>query len=206
METPDPPNDTTGNGFKTGRNLTPLLTQGTLNPLPENIYTPQNQHSLLNKKGGWEAFSGWSPAYFHGLCLFISMHRKTDQLNEDNNRLSAMKTTHPRWFCYKGDHTTQLYGDYDKLGGGNSNIFGIFTPNLGEDEPILTHIFQMGWFNHKLVNHYKDPYQTTRMTHGKYSRGPFWIRQELSVRLALAKGKERGSKGRRGADLGMTYN
>ena len=27
------------------------------------------------------------------------------------------------------------------LGGGNSNIFGIFTPNLGEDEPILTSIF-----------------------------------------------------------------
>ena len=22
-------------------------------------------------------------------------------------------------------------------------------PNLGEDEPILTHIFQMGWFNHQ---------------------------------------------------------
>ena len=30
------------------------------------------------------------------------------------------------------------------LGGGNSNIFGIFTPELGEDEPILTSIF-FGW-------------------------------------------------------------
>ena len=31
--------------------------------------------------------------------------------------------------------------------GGNSNIFEIFTPNFGEDGPILTnfHIFQMGW-------------------------------------------------------------
>ena len=38
-----------------------------------------------------------------------------------------------------------------RLGGGNSNIFGIFTPKIGEDEPILTHIFQMGWFNHQLV-------------------------------------------------------
>ena len=37
-----------------------------------------------------------------------------------------------------------------KLGGGNSNIFGIFTPKIGEDEPILTHIFQLGW-NHQLV-------------------------------------------------------
>ena len=30
-------------------------------------------------------------------------------------------------------------------------IFFIFTPKIGEDEPILTHIFQMGWFNHQLV-------------------------------------------------------
>ena len=36
------------------------------------------------------------------------------------------------------------------LGGGfNSNIFGIFTPKIGEDEPMLTHIFQMGWWNHQ---------------------------------------------------------
>ena len=37
------------------------------------------------------------------------------------------------------------------LGGGNSNILGIFTPKLGEDEPILTNMFkfQMGWFNHQ---------------------------------------------------------
>ena len=28
-----------------------------------------------------------------------------------------------------------------KLGGGNSNIFGIFTPKIGEDEPNLTSIF-----------------------------------------------------------------
>jgi len=32
---------------------------------------------------------------------------------------------------------------FENLGGGNSNIFGIFTPNLGND-PILTNIFQMG--------------------------------------------------------------
>ena len=36
------------------------------------------------------------------------------------------------------------------LGGGNSNIFGIFIPKLGEDEPILTSIFfKWGWFNHQ---------------------------------------------------------
>jgi len=28
----------------------------------------------------------------------------------------------------------------------------MFTPKLGEDEPILTHIFRMGWFNHQPDN------------------------------------------------------
>ena len=27
-----------------------------------------------------------------------------------------------------------LLGSWTKLGGGNSNIFGIFTPNIGEDD------------------------------------------------------------------------
>ena len=36
------------------------------------------------------------------------------------------------------------------LGGGNSNIL-YFHPYFGEDEPNLTHIFQMGWFNHPAV-------------------------------------------------------
>ena len=27
----------------------------------------------------------------------------------------------------------------------------MFTPNFGEDEPILINMFQMGWFNHQLV-------------------------------------------------------
>ena len=26
----------------------------------------------------------------------------------------------------------------------------LFSPKFGEDEPILTNIFQMGWFNHQL--------------------------------------------------------
>ena len=30
------------------------------------------------------------------------------------------------------------------LGGGNSNIFFMFNPKIGEDEPILTNIFQRG--------------------------------------------------------------
>ena len=30
------------------------------------------------------------------------------------------------------------------------HIFFIFTPKIGEDEPILTHIFQLAWFNHQV--------------------------------------------------------
>ena len=35
-----------------------------------------------------------------------------------------------------------------KLGGGFK--YFLFSPLPGEDEPILTHIFQIGWFNHQL--------------------------------------------------------
>ena len=31
-----------------------------------------------------------------------------------------------------------------------TQIFFIFTPKIGGDAPILTNLFQMGWFNHQL--------------------------------------------------------
>ena len=34
--------------------------------------------------------------------------------------------------------------------GGNSKIFGIFTPKIGEMIQFDEHIFEMGWFNHQL--------------------------------------------------------
>ncbi len=34
--------------------------------------------------------------------------------------------------------------EFKVLDGGNSKIFGMFTPKLGEDEPILTSIFFKG--------------------------------------------------------------
>ena len=44
------------------------------------------------------------------------------------------------------------WGDLEKLdisthqvAGGNSNIFGIFTPKLGEDPQFDEQIFEMGW-------------------------------------------------------------
>ena len=35
-------------------------------------------------------------------------------------------------------------GNHHFLGGGNSNIFGIFTPEIGEDSHFDEHIFQRG--------------------------------------------------------------
>ena len=49
------------------------------------------------------------------------------------------------FWVYRGLNTTQLYGDIIyNLGGGNSNIFGIFTPNFGEDSPIWLIYFSDG--------------------------------------------------------------
>ena len=41
------------------------------------------------------------------------------------------------------------------LAGGNSNIFNVH-PLFEEDEPILTSIFQLGWFNHQPVYFSRD--------------------------------------------------
>ena len=52
-----------------------------------------------------------------------------------------------------------LDGSY-VTGCGNSNMFGIFSPNSGENEQILTSIFfKGGWFNHQLgkINVYHGP-------------------------------------------------
>ena len=40
---------------------------------------------------------------------------------------------------------TKKTGAIVVIGGGNSNIFGIFTPQIGEDFQFDEHIFQMGW-------------------------------------------------------------
>ena len=59
--------------------------------------------------------------------------------------------------CLCGGNSTCSTGWVDGykgiyLGGGNSNIFGIFTPKIGEDFHFDEHICQMGWFNHQLDN------------------------------------------------------
>ena len=37
----------------------------------------------------------------------------------------------------------------------------MFTPKIGEDEPILTNMFQMGWFNHQLAIALTSPFLQT---------------------------------------------
>ena len=66
-----------------------------------------------------------------------------------------MLIKHP---CHPAGHQKTGKGDNPKwnipipsLGGGNSNIFGIFTPKIGEDEPILTSIFSDGFFIDNIV-------------------------------------------------------
>ena len=65
--------------------------------------------------------------------------------------------------CFSQIRTGMVYGmvwgvrGNRMLGGGNSKIFGIFTPKLGEDEPIFDeHILQLGWFNHQLCQRHDN--------------------------------------------------
>ena len=74
---------------------------------------------------------------------------------EKNGKVSHFTSLHLQNFVW--GQKKSLYKDLEIwgnssnlffLGGGNSNIFGIFTPILGEDEPILTSIF----FTHEMIS------------------------------------------------------
>ena len=54
-------------------------------------------------------------------------------------------------FGFEVLETKTIPGDRNLLVGGFIKYFVILTPKIGEDEPILTNIFQRGWFNHQLV-------------------------------------------------------
>jgi len=54
------------------------------------------------------------------------------------------------------------------LGGGNSKIFVIFIPKIGELIQFDDHIFQMGWFNHQVARCcWKDVFFTSSMLWSK---------------------------------------
>ena len=71
-------------------------------------------------------------------------------LNRDKLAAGGVHTCHgsvkplPRWFRYRSKNQTKT-----TVGGGNSNIFVIFTTTWGRWTHFDEHIFQMGW-NHQL--------------------------------------------------------
>ena len=73
----------------------------------------------------------------HDLLLFFAL--KTISGNHKTTTQKKHRRS-PKWTC--GNYFSRWW---------QTQIFFIFTPNLGEDEPILTHIFQLGWFNHQLL-------------------------------------------------------
>ena len=72
---------------------------------------------------------------------------------------------------------------WDCLGGGNSKIFWIFTPNLGEmiifDLPI---IFQMGWFKHQLESDTACSFKLGQQN-PRFAVHPDWAGKGLGKRL-----------------------
>ena len=96
-----------------------------------------------------------------------------------------------------GPHLGSRFIDY--LGGGNSNMFGMFTPNFWEDEPKFDKRAYLFWFNHSLAasinsrleviilrslsmkkDFLKQMSSATPKAHGSVSRfpvvrGKFWI-------------------------------
>ena len=72
--------------------------------------------------------------------------------------LNPIQSLHPYYYskisCSSFDQVVTLWGG-ESVGngilGGNSNIFGIFTPDpWGFMIQFDEHMFQMGWFNHQL--------------------------------------------------------
>ena len=71
-----------------------------------------------------------------------------------------------RWLedIFEGKDGKLYPSEYENLSSWWFQIFFIFTPTWG-DNPILTNIFQMGWFNHQLViNAYNEWFQPAATT------------------------------------------
>ena len=57
-----------------------------------------------------------------------------------------------------------------------SNIFGIVTPKIGEDFQFDEHIFQMGWFNHRLVAGMFNNMKSSPLKMGRAPKGNVHLR------------------------------
>ena len=60
--------------------------------------------------------------------------------------LVGIKSARDWWMVQKSSSCTSWNISLD---GGNSNVFGIFTPNFGEDFPFWRSHLSKGWFNHQ---------------------------------------------------------
>ena len=82
------------------------------------------------------------------------MHSSYSPLNSSQNPWNPIEVSIGDVTTEAGKRCCCLLKQRDR---GNSNIFGIFTPNFGEDEPILTSIFfQMGWLKPPSRKHGKS--------------------------------------------------
>ena len=63
-----------------------------------------------------------------------------------DNEFASLKNIMSSWWCQLG-----VFGVGIQLPVGAFKYFFVFIPKLGEDEPILTHQFQLAWFNHQLA-------------------------------------------------------
>ena len=98
-----------------------------------NFGVPVMEWSVLDLSRGWvEVF--WSRA------LFCCENQKQEE-SHWVDFLGGFKGSLNSPYHGTGIFTHILVDFYGKLGGGNSNIVGIFTPKIGEDEPNLSSIF-----------------------------------------------------------------
>ena len=105
---------------------------------------PRTPRKIL--RGSLLAFDIWlsNGVYIQYLFPVATIEKKNPKTAVG---LAFLGATSPvtRGMIFIGAWGRDVYdGGHLQPGGGNSNIFGIFTPKFGEDEPILTNIFQMG--------------------------------------------------------------
>ena len=73
----------------------------------------------------------WCPIPTMGIHITMRLGEKSSKQNSIERWVQWSKEKSPRGLGYIGDCTTQLCGDYSKLGGGFKD--SLFSPLVGED-------------------------------------------------------------------------
>ena len=99
--------------------------------LPKKRFSKRSGKKIANRGGQLIFFSNFHPAKWGNLKDFLMKFTHFDVFSYFSNgwRWKTTKTRNARW---------------------SFQIFFIFTPKIGEDEPILRNMFLLGWFNHQL--------------------------------------------------------